>query len=286
VSLLGGRAADEEAERSPRRILRAPRDLDQELCHGAIVRDTSCGYLGEILETRIQLCGKLVARLEGRRLEDRLPGRQGRLLFAYLVASRLRPATRAELIDAIWPSQPPIAAEAALSALLSKLRRLVPIESHGGPQIVLPEGAFVDVEAADEAIHRAEAGTRQSAWAPARIALHTASRTFLPGEDASWISERRHHLEDVRLRALECVAEAGIGLGGTELDSALRAGRALIELAPLRESGYRLLMRALEADGNRAEALAVYDRLRRTVRDELGAAPSRTTQELHKSLLR
>jgi DNA-binding SARP family transcriptional activator len=242
------------------------------------------------LETRIQLCGKLVARLEGQRLEDRLPGRQGRLLFAYLVASRLRPTTRAELIDALWPRQPPIAAESAVSALLSKLRRLVPIESHPGLQILLPGDAFVDVEAADEAIHRAEAGTRQSAWAdawaPARIALHTASRTFLPGEDAPWISERRHHLEDVRLRALECVAEAGIGLGGTELDSALRAGRALIELAPLRESGYRVLMRALEADGNRAEALAVYDRLRTTVRDELGAAPSQTTQELHKALLR
>jgi DNA-binding SARP family transcriptional activator len=253
------------------------------------VHGGSCDYLGEILETRIQLCGKLVASLEGQRLEERLPGRQGRLLFAYLVSNRFRPTTRDELIDAIWTRQPPAAAEAAMSALLSKLRRLVPIESHPGPHIRLPADAFVDVEAADEAIHRAEAGTRQSAWAdawaPARIALHTASRTFLPGEDAPWILERRHHLEDVRHRALECVAEAGIGLGGTELDSALRAGRTLIELAPLRENGYRLLMRALEADGNRAEALAVYDRLRRTVRDELGAAPSRATQELHKALL-
>ncbi len=249
-----------------------------------------CGYLGEILETRIQLCGKLVARLEGRRLEHDLPGRQGRLLFAYLVACRLRPATRDELIDAIWPRQAPLAAETALSALLSKLRRRVPIESRGGLHIVLPDGAFVDLEAADEAIHRAQTATRRrawaDAWAPARVALHTASRTFLPGEDAPWISERRRHLDDVRLRALECVAEAGIGLGGAELDSALRAGRALIELAALRETGYRLLMQALDADGNRAEALTVYDRLRRTIRDELGAAPSETTQELHRSLLR
>ena len=254
------------------------------------MRGSRCGYLGEILETRIQLCGKLVARLEGQRIEKRLPGRQGRLVFAYLVSSRLRPTTRDELIDALWPRQPPVAAESAVSALLSKMRRLVPIESRPGVQIVLPGDAFVDVEAADEAIHRAETGVRQRAWAdawtPARIALHTASRTFLPGEDAPWISERRRHLEEVRLRALECVAGARIGLGGTELDSALRAGRALIELAPLRESGYRVLMQALEADGNRAEALAVYDRLRRTVRDELGTAPSRTTQELHKALLR
>jgi SARP family transcriptional regulator, regulator of embCAB operon len=254
------------------------------------VRVAGCRYLGEILETRIQLCGRLVVRLGGERIEDRLPGRQGRLLFGYLVVGRLRPTSRAELIDAIWPEHPPAAAEAAVSALLSKLRRLAPIESQAGLQIVLPPDAFVDVDAAAEAIHRAEACVRRGAWAdawaPARIALHTASRTFLAGEDAPWIADRRRQLEDIRLRALECVAEVGIGLGGTELDSALRAGRELVERAPLREGGYRLLMRALEADGNRAEALALYDRLRRTVRDELGVSPSPTTQELHKALLR
>ena len=45
--------------------------------------------------------------------------------------------------------------------------------------------------------------------------------------------------------ALECVAAAGLGLGPTELDSKLRSGRTLIALAPLRESGYRLLMEVL-----------------------------------------
>jgi len=44
-------------------------------------------------------------------------------------------------------------------------------------------------------------------------------------------------------------------------------------------------MRALEARGNSAAALAVYDRLRRLLRDELGAAPGAATQALHKHLL-
>jgi two-component SAPR family response regulator len=50
--------------------------------------------------------------------------------------------------------------------------------------------------------------------------------------------------------------------GPAELDSALRSGRALVALAPLRESGYRLLMEALAARGDTAEALVVYDLLR------------------------
>ncbi len=33
----------------------------------------------------VQLCGRLVAELDGHRVEDELPSRQGRLLFAYLV---------------------------------------------------------------------------------------------------------------------------------------------------------------------------------------------------------
>ena len=65
-----------------------------------------------------------------------------------------------------------------------------------------------------------------------------------------------------------------------------RARRAdLIERAPYRESGHRLLMEALDARGNTAEALLVYEGLRRRLRDELGAAPSSPTQALHRRLL-
>ena len=49
---------------------------------------------------------------------------------------------------------------------------------------------------------------------------------------------------------------------GTELAAAERSGRALVEAAPFRESGYRLLMEALAAQENIAEALRVYERLR------------------------
>jgi len=44
-------------------------------------------------------------------------------------------------------------------------------------------------------------------------------------------------------------------------------------------------MSALAAEGNQAEALVVYDGLRRLLREELGTAPSAPTQELHRRLL-
>src|SRR2546428_789605 len=79
---------------------------------------------------------------------------------------------------------------------------------------------------------------------------------FLSGCEAPWIEERRRFLEAVKVSALECVGEAGLGLGGSEIAAADRSGRALIEIQPYRESGYRLLMRALQARGNYAAALA------------------------------
>lgn len=40
---------------------------------------------------RIQLCGRFVVDIDGTRFEEALPGRKGRLRFAYLVLNRGRP---------------------------------------------------------------------------------------------------------------------------------------------------------------------------------------------------
>jgi len=149
--------------------------------------------------------------------------------------------------------------------------------------------AWVDLEAAAEAIHRAESSVAQHdwlrAWGPTLTAMFVAERDFLPGEDAPWIDEIRHQLTELRLSALECYAAAGLGIGGTELSAAVRAGRQLTRLAPLRESGYRYLMQALAAQGNLAEALGVYGQLSEYLRDQLGVSPSPATRELYERLL-
>lgn len=252
--------------------------------------------LGETLvsggETRIHLSGRMTVRIAGRRVEDALPGRQGRLLFAFLVAHRLRPTPRGELLDVLWPDGVPVAADSALNALLTKVRQVTGAASIAGKheiQLVLPAQAWVDFEAAKEGLHRAESAVAlhdwARAWGPARVALHIAARDFLPGHQVPWIAAIRQQLADMLLRSHECLAASSLGLGGPELAAAERSARRLIELAPCRESGYRFLMHALAARDNVGEALLVYERLRQVLRDELGVSPGAVTQALQRRLL-
>ena len=117
------------------------------------------------------------------------------------------------------------------------------------------------------------------------MAQHIATREFLPGEDAPWIDKQRLRLDEMLVRSLELVGRACVEIGGGELETAERSARSLIDRAPYRESGYRLLMETLAARGNAAEALLVYDALRRRLREDLGVAPSAPTQDLHRRLL-
>jgi DNA-binding SARP family transcriptional activator len=240
---------------------------------------------------RIQICGALTVERDGQRLDALLPGRQGRLLFTYLVLNRHRLVPRDEVAEALWREPDLAAIDARLNPLLSKLRRVFGADAVDGRtalRLCLGD-AWVDVEAAVEGIHRAESAVAQRewgrAWGPALTALFVAERDFLPGEDAPWIGTQRHQLTEIRLRALECYAAAALGLGGTELVAAVRAGRQLTRLAPLRESGYRHLMQALAAEGNLAEALSVYAQLCDCLRDQLGVSPSPATRELYERLL-
>ena len=230
--------------------------------------------------------------LDGRRIEDELPSRQGRILFAYLVVHRHSRRSRSQLVDALWPDSASSGANGSLKSLLSKMRKVVGAEVLVGrdePRVELPPNAFVDVEAAAERLHEAESAVGMEnwtrAWAPARAALHTATRGFLPNVDLPWVDEVRRDLEDVRVRALECVAAAALGLGGPEVAAAERSGRALIEAAPFRESGYLHLMRALAAQDNIAEAIRVHERLRNLLRDELGTGPSASVREFYEQLV-
>jgi pentatricopeptide repeat protein len=99
------------------------------------------------------------------------------------------------------------------------------------------------------------------------------------------LDEWRRRLDDVRLRGLECFAEARLGLGGPTLPQAADCARQLVELAPFRETGYLILMKALAEGGNVAEALRVYDRLRLLLHDQLGIAPSPAVQSVYRRLL-
>ena len=229
----------------------------------------------------------------GRSLAAALPGRQGRLLFAYLVLNRDRDCGRPELIDLLWPEHPPAAAETALSALLSKLRRALGDGTLVGRSELrlVPAGEVrVDVEEAEAATARGEAAIDAYDWTrateEARTVLALDLLTFLPDCEGLWVVERRRDLEGVRLRALEVVAQAGLRQGGRELGPAEQAARAAVAAAPFRESAHRLLMEIHEGAGNPAEALRAFEDLRTLLREELGTAPGAAAMAVHERLLR
>jgi DNA-binding SARP family transcriptional activator len=232
-------------------------------------------------------------RAQGRDLARALPGRQGRLLFAYLVGNRDRACPRGELIDLLWPEDPPAAADSALSALLSKLRKALGAGVlTGRAELRLDLGApvSVDVEEAEGATARAEAAAAGGRWsdaaAEARAALAVDLQTFLPDATGLWVAGRRRDCEGARLRALEALAAAGVGLGGGELGAAEQAAKAAIAAAPFRESAHRVLMEVHEAAGNPAEALRAFEELRLLLRDELGTSPGAAAMAIHQRLLR
>jgi SARP family transcriptional regulator, regulator of embCAB operon len=203
---------------------------------------------------------------------------------------RLGALSRRDLVTAIWGDDPPAAPETALAALLSRLRRALSPVPVGAARLSLPDGAWVDLEAAREAAHRAESamvrGEPGRAWGAAQITLFTARRGFLPGDDLPWIADVRRELDALYVRALEAYAAASLRLDGTELATAERSARELVGRAPFSESGYRVLMEALAQRGNVAQALRVCDDLVRLLGDELGVPPSPATREPHARLLR
>jgi len=246
------------------------------------------------LRLKVFLTGRVAAEANGHVLsEGRFPGRQGRLLFVYLVAAGSRPVPTDELADAIWGESPPATWEKALTVIASKLRGLVAEDgitltnAFGCYRLDLPEGTWVDLFAAASGAEDAEealaAGELDQARAAAESAESLARRPFLSGEDGTWVEQKRRDLADIRERALSVLADACLRSGAAR--EAAKWAEELIALSPFREAGYRRLMEAHVLAGNRAEALRVYEQCRQLLAEELGAYPSPETDSIYRALL-
>jgi len=247
---------------------------------------------------RIYLSGDLVIEANGQVLRgERLPGRQGREVFALLATRASMPVSRIEIADQLWRGKVPGSWDTALSAIVSKIRTaLGTVGVDGGSTLRsidscyvlhLPKDAWVDHTEAFDSIHAAEAaiaaGDFAAAYAPSAIARHIAERPFLPGTESRWIETRRGELRSVLIRALEC--RARFYTWNREYPLAVAAAKKATRLVPLRESAYRLLMTAYADAGNGAQAMKTYEDVRRVLAEELGVAPSPATKGLHAELL-
>jgi DNA-binding SARP family transcriptional activator len=228
--------------------------------------------------------------------EDRLPGRQGRVAFAMLAAEHA-PISKDVIADELWAGEPPPSWEVALRAVMSKVRAAVGevgldgdalTHAFGCYHLRLPADAWIDLEAAADAVHRGETALAKDdlegamGWSLAANAI--ARRGFLPTEEGRWVAQRRAELQDIHLRALEC--RARVQLARRQYGAASRDAERVIGFEPFRESAHRLLMSAHAGAGNRAQALRAYERCRATLADELGTGPSAETESLYLEILR
>src|SRR5215470_13302229 len=102
---------------------------------------------------------RLAIEANGTRLdEQRFPGRQGRILFAYLAVQHGRSVPRDELAELLWGADLPTTWEKALRVLMTKLRALLEEcgidgssmlrSAFGCYQLTLPPETRIDVDAA------------------------------------------------------------------------------------------------------------------------------------------
>ena len=228
--------------------------------------------------------------------ERDLPGRQGRVALALLVAERDRPVTRDELAQEFWLEDPPPVWEKAVMAVVSKSRAALRraglgddalATSFGCYQLRLPADAWVDIEAAADAVHRSETaladGDPRAAYPWAYVAYHVGRRPLLAGEDGPWVRRTRLRLREIHLRALDCTVECAAANG--EVAEAVQAAEDALAIEPFRETTYQRLMRVHAAAGNRAEALRTYQRCRNVLAEELGVPPSAETQAVYTSIV-
>ena len=232
-------------------------------------------------------------RRGGVRIEQQLPGHQGRLLVARLATEPGQVIEREALMDVLWPQERPSSDRLALRALVSKTRAVLGadvLETSGQTLwLALEDRDAVDITAVERASDRAEdqllAGDAATALDTAAEAVLVADQPLMPGLEGEWLYEPRERLARLHSRLLGTVATACLTIGGDRLARGEYAARSLVARDPYRESAHRLLMEILAARGDVAEAVLTYEALRARLLTELGLIPSAPLRELHGSLI-
>ncbi|MEK6310068.1 MAG: BTAD domain-containing putative transcriptional regulator [Curtobacterium sp.] len=207
----------------------------------------------------------------------------GALARSFLTALVLAPGqtlSSGSLVDELWPDEQPRDARAALQTMVSRLRR----STAAGLVRSTATGYALGCDAEDVDLLRAErlASTTDVQALEGAIALWRGA----PGEDVDGdlgdaLADRAAAAHGALRRSLGAVLlETG------RADEAVAVWRSATEADPFDEVAVAGTMRALDAAGRPAEALAVFAAHRDRLVDELGADPSGELVRLNADLLR
>ncbi|GLY19077.1 SARP family transcriptional regulator [Kineosporia sp. NBRC 101677] len=237
---------------------------------------------------QVRVLGPLSLEADGAPVD--IGGARLRSLLVRLAADAGSWVPVSRLVGSLWLDTPPADEVNALQSLVSRLRRALPrpdlIESGPAGYRLVVDRDDVDALAFESLVGQ---GRRATTPAEAVELLSQALRLWRGSPlaevtDAPYAEAWVERLERLRLTAIDERADALLTLGRTTEPIA-----DLEEVAaqhPLRERTHELLIRALAADGRQGEALAVYERLRRALADELGLDPPAALQQLQAQVLR
>ena len=235
---------------------------------------------------------RVLGALEVSRANTRVQigSRMQRRLLALLLVHAGASVHAERIVDVLWAGEPPRSALKGLHAYVSRLRGLLgngaalEYDSHGY-RLRLADDAL-DAWRFERLVMSAR---KLLAHDPAEGADVMAGALALwrgpaYGEFASedFARPAAVRLEELRLEATEDAFDARLACGDAGLVADLEGFTAA---NPLRERSHAQLMTALSQAGQQSEALQVFERLRRRLRDELGLEPSPPLAQLQADIL-
>ena len=194
-----------------------------------------------------------------------------------------RPCSRDELITTLWGT----GKKSSLRTALYKLRQ------YAGADVWLQGDDPIELVASSDVM---VLETMQETSILSDAALSVLERltsddtsTLLHGISAptpayeSWLEEQQHHVTTL-IDALLLTAAEELHISG-RFAKAASLLEQLIARDPLNEAAYRLLMQVQTDSGKPGDAQHTFERLRDTLRDQLGSEPSQETLNLRRNLL-
>ncbi|MGP3917395.1 BTAD domain-containing putative transcriptional regulator [Nonomuraea sp. 10N515B] len=240
---------------------------------------------------KIKLLGPLEIR-DDRDMLIPVTSAKQRIILAAL-AFRLGEVVPVEhLVDCLWDGGPPLTARETVHSHVMRLRKLLATS-----QVLLtqPGGYLLNVDMCDvdtAQVQRLRARAAQAAAGmnqQGQSALLRDALALWRGEPMTGIDSevlRAHYVrvwEDTWCQMMEECVDAELALNRHA--SLVGELRFLVASHPLRERFHGQLMLALNASGQRAEALRVYQEVRRVLIEELGIEPGEYLREVHRQVL-
>jgi DNA-binding SARP family transcriptional activator len=237
--------------------------------------DTSDERVGVLLLGPLELTG----------CKKKQPRRQATAeLIAYLAVQR-RPASRDELLEALWPGDDPRRSAGRFYQAASEARKLLgdAFRRDRDTYMLDRQQVWVDLDDLDRIRKEAERGESEQQLGLVDAALAFFRGQPLAGLDGLWADAEMRRLSALQVELLERAGrlrfEAGQAIG------ALEAAELALTLDPSNERPIRLAMEAEAALGRREAVVERYERLCRELDDQFGLEPSRATKVVYRALL-